>query len=65
MGRAWGKLGDETITLRLKPNMQSTSAHLVNLDESLINDLVRQPNGDVELKVPARRIISVLFKITD
>ena len=58
-------LGDETITLRLKPNMQSTSAHLVNLDESLINDLVRQPNGDVELKVPARRIISVLFKITD
>jgi len=58
-------LGDETIHLRLKPDMLNKSAHLVNLDESLIHDLVQQPDGNVEIEVPSKRIISVLFKITD
>ncbi len=58
-------LGDETIQLRLKPNMLNTSAHLVRLDESLIHDLVQQPDGGVELEVPSKRVISVLFRITD
>ena len=58
-------LGDESIQLHLKPNMLNNSAHLVRLDESLIHDLVQQPDGSVELEVPSRRIISVLFRITD
>jgi mannosylglycerate hydrolase len=58
-------LGDEGISLRLKPNLLNKSAHLVNLDESLIHDLVQQPDGSVELEVPSKRIISILFKITD
>lgn len=58
-------LGDETIQLRVKPNLLNTSAHLVRLDESLIHDLVRQPDGCVELEVPSRRVVSFLFKITD
>ena len=58
-------LGDEAITLRLKPNMLNKSAHLVNLDESLIHDLVQLPDGSVELEVPTKRVISILFKITD
>ena len=58
-------LGDEAIPLRLKPNMLNKSAHLVNLDESLIHDLVQLPDGSVELEVPSIRVISVLFKITD
>jgi alpha-mannosidase len=58
-------LGDESIPLRLKPNMLNKSAHLVNLDESLIHDLVQQPDGSVELEVPTKRVISILFKITD
>ena len=58
-------LGDEAITLRLKPNMLNKSAHLVNLDESLIHDLVQLPDGSVELEVPTKRLISILFKITD
>jgi len=57
-------LGDKSIQLRLKPKMLNSSAHLVRLDESLIHDLVRQPDGSVELEVPSRRIISILFKIT-
>ena len=58
-------LGEETIRLHLKPNMLNKSAHLVNLDESLVHDLVQQPDGSVELEVPSRHIISILFKITD
>ena len=58
-------LGDETIHLQLKPNMINKSAHLVNLDESLIHDLVQLPDGSLELEVPTKRVISVLFKITD
>lgn len=58
-------LGDETIHLHLKPNMLNKSAHLVNLDESLVHDLVQHPDGSVELEVPSRRVISILFKITD
>ena len=58
-------LGEETIHLHLKPNMLNKSAHLVNLDESLVHDLVQQPDGGVELEVPSRRVISILFKITD
>ena len=58
-------LANESIQLRLKPNMLNTSAHLVRLDESLIHDLVQQPDGSVELEVPSKRVISVLFKITD
>lgn len=58
-------LGDETIHLRLKPNLLNKSAHLVNLDESLIHDLVQQPDGSVELEVPSRRVASIMFKITD
>ena len=58
-------LGDEAITLRLKPNMLNKSAHLVNLDESLIHDLVQQADGSVELEVPSKRVVSILFKITD
>ncbi len=56
-------LGDTSIQLRLKPKMLNSSAHLVRLDESLIYDLVQQPDGSVELEVPSRRIISILFKI--
>ena len=58
-------LGEQNLSLRLKPNLLTTSAHLVNLDESLINDLVQQPDGSVELDVPSKRIVSILFKITD
>ncbi len=58
-------LGDESLQLRLKPNMLNNSAHLVRLDESLIHDLVQQPDGSVELEVPSKRVISVLFRITD
>ena len=58
-------LGDETIQLRLKPKMFNTSAHLVRLDESLMHDLVQQPDGSLELEVPSRRVVSILFKITD
>ena len=58
-------LGEETIRLHLKPNMLNKSAHLVNLDESLVHDLVQQPDGSVELEVPSRHVISILFKITD
>ena len=58
-------LSDETIRLCLKPNMLNKSASLVNLDESLIHDLVQQADGSVELDVPPKRIISILFKITD
>jgi alpha-mannosidase len=58
-------LGDKSIQLRLKPKMLNSSARLVRLDESLIHDLVQQPDGSVELEVPSRRIISILFKITD
>lgn len=58
-------LGDESIHLRLTPKMLNKSAHLVNLDESLIHDLVQQPDGSVELEVPSKRVVSILFKITD
>ncbi len=58
-------LADESIHLHLKPNMLNKSAHLVNLDESLIHDLVQQPDGSVEIEVPSKRVISILFKITD
>lgn len=58
-------LGDQAIHLNLKPNLLNKSAHLVNLDESLINDLVQQADGSVALDVPSKRIISILFKITD
>ena len=58
-------LADESIHLRLKPNMLNKSAHLVNLDESLIHDLLQQTDGSVELEVPSKRVISILFRITD
>jgi len=58
-------MSEETIQLCLRPNLLSTSAHLVNLDESLISDLVQQPDGSVELAVPSKHVVSILFKITD
>ena len=58
-------LAEEPISLRVKPNMLSRSAHLVRLDESLLQDLVQQLDGSVELEVPSKRVISILFKITD
>ncbi len=58
-------LSPQSISLRLKPNLLNTSAHLVSLDESLISDLVQQPDGGVVLEVPSRRIVSVLFRINE
>ncbi len=57
-------LSDDTIELKLKPNLLATSAALVYLDESLMDDLPLSEAGVTTL-VKSKQIVSVLFRITD
>lgn len=57
-------LSDQSIELKLKPNLLATSAALVYLDESLMDDLPLSEAGITTL-VKSKQIVSVLFRITD
>ena len=58
-------LSDETITVKITPNLPFKSVELVNLDESHLADLEIWEAAYVELAVAAHKIVTFLFRITD
>jgi mannosylglycerate hydrolase len=57
-------LSDATVELKLKPHLLAKSAGIVNLDESLVDELALTESG-VTTTVRSKQIVSVLFRIID
>lgn len=58
-------LSDESIHLKLKPNLNYQSVELVNLDESFLSDVMVNESGEVELPVVGHKIVTLFFRIAN
>ena len=58
-------LADHTIDLKLKTPLPFKTVSLVHLDESHQVDIELNADGELNLPVPAHKIVSIFFKVAD
>ena len=56
-------LSDQSIDLKVKPNLPYKSVELVSLDETHLADLSTNQAGEVELPVSPHKIVTLFFRI--
>ena len=56
-------LSDQSIDLKVKPNLPYKSVELVSLDETHLADLTTNQAGEVELPVSPHKIVTLFFRI--